>query len=538
MMPFSYRTFIYGVQLSSLITMALCIYSLRYRDKRVAQYFAGLTLAMTFYSLASVISAYSPNFEVADLWMNRLRYIGVDLVPIFFLLFVLAYESRFNFLRLSWLIPLLAFPVYDIYMIISPRYHHFFINHATFAWVEGLIMRTGWEPGVWYWVHTFYCYSLLSVALGVLVWSAFKSSAPYRQQAVLLLIGSLLPLAGNFVVTGRLMHHQAVDLTSFGFSYTGLIFAFALFRFRLLDLVPVARDRVLECIDDAVLVLDLRCRVVDINPAGEAMIGRGKQEVVGMAAEECLQVPYSFFELLRDQDNCQVEIERSLPDNPDAIFELRVSRLRLRGGEWVGILIVGRDVSERVAMVDDRESMIRELEAVQAELTRQVKYDFLTRVYSRQYFIGVAAQEQSRALRYQRPLSLIMIDIDNFKQVNDTFGHEAGDRVLVDVARTIKEELRVVDILARFGGEEFVVMLPETGLLQARQVAEKIRAKVAAMAISGEKDGKDIRITVSLGLTSLSGRVKGLDDLLRLADQAMYAAKADGRNCLREKVPA
>jgi len=182
--------------------------------------------------------------------------------------------------------------------------------------------------------------------------------------------------------------------------------------------------------------------------------------------------------------------------------------------------------------------MIRELEAVQAELTRQVKYDFLTRVYSRQYFIGVAAQEQSRALRYQRPLSLIMIDIDNFKQVNDTFGHEAGDRVLVDVARTIKEELRVVDILARFGGEEFVVMLPETGLLQARQVAEKIRAKVAAMAISGEKDGKDIRITVSLGLTSLSGRVKGLDDLLRLADQAMYAAKADGRNCLREKVPA
>ena len=538
-MPFSYRVFVYGLICSSFITLALGLYSLRYRDKPVALIFTGLSLVMSLYSFSSVMSAYSPDFQLADLWLNKIRYIAIVLVPVFFLCFVLAYESRFQYLTFGRIIPLLAFPVYDLYMIFSPQYHQLFIKSATFSRVDGLVMRVNWVPGPWFWVHTSYCYLLLAGALGILLWSAWKHSAPYRQQVLLLLLGALLPLLANVVVTWRFTQYKVLDLTSFGFSYTGLVFAFALFRFRLLDLVPIARDRVLECINDAVLVLDLKGRIVDVNPAGEVLIGLGKKEAVGKMVEECLRVPYNFFELLRDEDNCQVEIERPLPENPEAIFELQVSRLRLRGGDWVGILVVGRDVSERVAMVDDRETIIRELEAVQAELTRQVKYDFLTRVYSRQYFIGIAAQEQNRALRYQRPLSLIMIDIDNFKRVNDTFGHEVGDRVLVDVARTIKAELRVVDILARFGGEEFVVLLPETGLLQARQVADKIRMKVAAMMVSGnDEGGREIQVTVSLGLTSLNGRVKGLDDLLRLADQAMYAAKADGRNCLREKVPA
>ncbi len=537
-MPFPYHIFIYGLICSALITLVLGVYSLRYRSKPVALAFAGLCLVMTLYSFSSIMSAFSADFQMAEFWINRIRYIAIDLVPVFFLCFVLAYESQFQYLTFGRIIPLLVFPVYDLYMIFSPTYHDVFIKSTSFARVGGLIMRTDWEPGPWFWVHTSYCYLLLAIALGILVRSAWKHSAPYRQQVLLLLLGALPPLVANIVVTGRFFSWRGCDLTTFGFSYTGLVFAFALFRYRLLDLVPVARDQILECINDAVLVLDLQGRIVDINPAGEEMVCLGEKEAVGKPAEELLQVPYRFSELLQDEDSCQVEIEKPLPGKPEAIFELRISRLRLSGGNWVGILIVGRDVSERVAMVDDRENIIRELEAVQAELTRKVKYDFLTRVYSRQYFIGVAAQEQNRALRYQRPLSLIMIDIDNFKRVNDSFGHEVGDRVLVDVARTIKAELRVVDILARFGGEEFVVLLPETGLLQARQVAEKIRMKVAAMKVAGDDGDRGIQITVSLGLTSLNRRVKGLDDLLRLADQAMYTAKADGRNCLREKVPA
>jgi diguanylate cyclase (GGDEF)-like protein len=117
-----------------------------------------------------------------------------------------------------------------------------------------------------------------------------------------------------------------------------------------------------------------------------------------------------------------------------------------------------------------------------------------------------------------------MVDIDHFKRVNDTHGHACGDRILVEVAREIKQELRTVDILARFGGEEFVILLPETDLWQARQVAEKIRAKIAGMRFMAPDNETEISVTISLGLTALDGKVAGLDDLIRLADQAMYAA--------------
>ncbi|MEA1922221.1 MAG: diguanylate cyclase [Pseudomonadota bacterium] len=298
------------------------------------------------------------------------------------------------------------------------------------------------------------------------------------------------------------------------------------------DTLAFARDKVVEFIDDAVIALDRQLKIVDVNPAAQNLLSSSGKSMVGVLVQEFLPVSYDFGQLLADAENRQVEMDLTLAGGRQAIFDLRISKLRKPSREWVGILIVARDVSERVDMVDDRERMILDLEEAKTELTRWANFDFLTEIYSRRYFIEVAGKELVRSLRYRRPLSLIMMDVDHFKVVNDTFGHEAGDRVLFAVARAIKTDLRQIDIPARFGGEEFIVLLPESNREQARLTAEKIRSTIAELKFEELNPG--FRLTISLGVAGKSADdVSSLSDLLRLADTALYAAKKAGRNCVR-----
>jgi diguanylate cyclase (GGDEF)-like protein len=154
--------------------------------------------------------------------------------------------------------------------------------------------------------------------------------------------------------------------------------------------------------------------------------------------------------------------------------------------------------------------------------------DPLTGLNNRRYFLDVASREFLRSRRYRRPLSLIMMDIDHFKSVNDTYGHLAGDQVLVEVAQRSSRVLRGSDVRARYGGEELVFLLLETPLEGAMRAAERIRESIANAKI--EINDKTIAVTVSLGVASLDARDTDLDALISRSDQALYAAKRAGRN--------
>lgn len=162
------------------------------------------------------------------------------------------------------------------------------------------------------------------------------------------------------------------------------------------------------------------------------------------------------------------------------------------------------------------------------EVQRLAGTDELTGLHNRRYFFELAEHEFDRAQRYARPLSAIMIDIDHFKQVNDTYGHAVGDQVLRAVAERCRCNLREVDVLGRYGGEEFVVLLPETELEAARQAAERLRRQVGQTSIS--TDQAPVTITLSLGVATLGAECADLAGLLECADQMLYAAKQAGRN--------
>ncbi len=156
--------------------------------------------------------------------------------------------------------------------------------------------------------------------------------------------------------------------------------------------------------------------------------------------------------------------------------------------------------------------------------------DSLTGAYNRRYFYEFAENETARSKRYKKDMSIIMLDIDHFKKVNDKFGHLAGDKTLIMIVDTVTKQLRKVDVLCRFGGEEFIVLLPETSQKDAMVAANRICKAIAKQTLKSEKG--DINVTVSIGVTQLSNNDQTMMDLISEADQALYAAKDAGRNCV------
>lgn len=160
--------------------------------------------------------------------------------------------------------------------------------------------------------------------------------------------------------------------------------------------------------------------------------------------------------------------------------------------------------------------------------------DGLTELYNRRYWQLRAAEEFERSQRNGRPSVLIMLDIDYFKRVNDQHGHLVGDDVLRALSHILSTHLRNIDLLGRYGGEEFAVVLPDMDITAGKQVAERLRTSVANTLL-GEK--LPLKCTISLGIAELTGDMKSFDEWVNAADQALYNAKAEGRNCTRIYTP-
>ena len=159
---------------------------------------------------------------------------------------------------------------------------------------------------------------------------------------------------------------------------------------------------------------------------------------------------------------------------------------------------------------------------------KRAETDSLTGLANHRHFFDLASNEFTRAMRYHHALSALMFDIDHFKEVNDNYGHSFGDKVLVSIANLCMQLFRSIDIVGRYGGEEFAVLLPETPVNTANEVAERLRRSVASMIISHENT--NISITISIGIASLQNGCVSVNELISQADEALYSAKNAGRN--------
>ena len=192
-----------------------------------------------------------------------------------------------------------------------------------------------------------------------------------------------------------------------------------------------------------------------------------------------------------------------------------VSVVEEADGGRTGYIVVTRDLTRRKRQEDD--------------LREEATKDFLTGLYNRRAFEDMARQELARWQRGREPLSLLLIDADHFKRVNDTYGHPTGDAVLRALAHAVQDQLRELDIVARFGGEEIVVVMPSTDLVGARSAAERIRQAIELLRVP-TADGSQARFTISVGVAEASREAGSVELLLQRADEALYEAKRRGRN--------
>jgi diguanylate cyclase (GGDEF)-like protein/PAS domain S-box-containing protein len=211
------------------------------------------------------------------------------------------------------------------------------------------------------------------------------------------------------------------------------------------------------------------------------------------------------------------------------LIDVELHSSRMEFGGKTALIGMSLDVTERVRAE-------RELRALQATLQEQSTRDPLTGLYNRRYLDDSLERELTTAKRYKYPVSVIMADIDHFKEVNDRYGHQAGDEVLRDFGALLKRHIRGSDVFCRYGGEEFLLVLPQMTTELAQHRAELVRNALALAPVPF--GGTRIAITASFGVATLPGHAQTRDELIAAADSALYAAKAEGRNCVKVSTAA
>jgi diguanylate cyclase (GGDEF)-like protein/PAS domain S-box-containing protein len=358
----------------------------------------------------------------------------------------------------------------------------------------------------------------------LLVRRALTVSSRFIPQVSILVAASLTPLAVNAAHVFHSGETPVFDGTPVAFLFSSLLLSIGIYRFGVLDLVPIARSLLVETMPDGVLVLDPRGVIVDLNPAMAALLGRKREEVFGSRAEETLRDWTGVFRFFEEEEDRLTEVEQILPHGGKATFDVQVSTLKDRRSRYrsnlMGKLLVFRDVSQR--------------RRVEEQLCEAAFVDSLTGLANMRAAYRILEEMVKRRRSDGMVFSLALIDLDHFKQINDTLGHQAGDEVLERFARIIKRNATPGQVSARYGGDEFLLVFSDyckreaeillAGLLEEvnLSIGVDLEGEVPLGFSAGLVDTEDFAFSSELTVKALLG----------LADACLYQAKSAGRNRL------
>jgi diguanylate cyclase (GGDEF)-like protein len=512
-------SFTIGLVTAAAFTGLLAAYAFRFRTTPAAGPLGWMMLACTVYSLGYAFELASSSLQNMLFW-SKVQYLGISFIPTLWLLFILTYSGRE-----PWLTPVTKTAIFSLSSLTLLLHWTNSLHHLYYAYASVDNARPfpvlAFVKGPWYWVHQVYTNFALLAGTILLLSQYIRASPAYRPQTAVVLLGSVLPWCVYLVYLAGLGPDH-IDLSPFGLAVSGPLFAWGILRYKLLDLVPIAKESVFAGMRDGAVVVDLHNRLADFNPAAERVFPILSRRSVGQPLRESIGGLEALDELLKEGGSPEVEIQVGGGEAP-RYYQARMSLVRTRTGRLCGRTIVFSETTSQVLLLQ--------------KLQMLASVDDLTGAYNRRYFLDLGRNEIARSKRYGRALSVIIADLDHFKRVNDTWGHEAGDFVLKEASDILKKGLRSSDLLGRHGGEEFALLLPETPPDQAAMVAERLRAMIAQVPIQ-IPGGTSLTLTASFGVAGMERVTEDtIDFLIRAADQAMYEAKAAGRNCVRLASP-
>lgn len=438
----------------------------------------------------------------------KLGYFGITTAPLALVVFCIDYVGYGHWLTRRRLVALGSLPALVLLAVWTNAWHGWIWPSIEIDPRMPFLMLQA-DDGPLLWIYFAYC-ALLMLATVAFLWRRMGQLPPLqRRQLQAMIVALWVPLLVSALYMAQLIPLPNVDFTPLAFNVSGFVLLRGFWRERLFELAPVSAHEIYRHLEDAVLVIDEQDRILDCNQAAQRMLAPSAG-CIGQPLQTLL--PAARVLLSESAAGFRSEIHHA-----GRWYDVQMTRLHAMDRRMHGRMLVWRDISAR--------------KQLEADLLQLARTDALTGLSNRRHFQERGEEEVLRARRYGRPLSLVMVDVDYFKSVNDAHGHDAGDRVLKALATLLLGTLRATDLLGRLGGEEFALLLPEIDAVEASEIGQRLMQKVAAMQVLLD-DGQAITITISAGVAALTAADDGFNGLLRRSDDALYRAKHAGRNQL------
>ena len=519
---------VYTLMFSAMLQLLMAVYAWGRRNEPAAKPFIAVCLIGFAWAFVYGIEIASNNIQVKILCL-QIAWTVVSFGPLALLLLVLQHLELTNLLT-RWRLALLLIPSFLMILLVwTYPFHNVFLYGYTVTQVGPLEILQK-KTGILYMPIMLIFQGISLITYYYLLRSLASTNHIKRQQSIAILFAQLILFFVNAVAILDISPIKGFDFTPHALVISSGLYAFAIFRYRWLDIIPLARTTLVEVIPAGVVVVDEKNRVVDINPSARELL-QVNDSVVWQEMTAAFSHLDTLFHSQIDQEIMKKEINLKRPKGKLELFEAQMMPLKDQTGQFKGRIIMFHDITERkqaeVAIQQANEKLqgqLIEIELLHAQLREQAIRDSLTGLFNRRYLDEALEKEAQRAERHHHPLSLVMIDVDDFKYINDNFGHKIGDQVLQKLGEVILSNIRPSDIACRYGGDEFTLILPETTYEAAQKCAQRLREDV--LQINLQFNGRTLNnITLSIGISVFPEHGTTGALALQAADNDMYNAK-------------
>ncbi|HNX91892.1 MAG TPA: diguanylate cyclase [Syntrophomonas sp.] len=485
----------------------LLFYTLFKHKTRVLNTFSLVCLTIAIYVIGYGFELRSDTLEEIKFFL-KIEYFGMPFMFTFWLLFV--YEFYYNKApSLKVGILLFIVPVLTLFFNVSNDYHHLLYANVETVQYDGFI-TAHITKGPWYFVHMIYSYAALIIGIIYFFKAWYNSFNVKRIQSMLIIGGTVIPaFIETFYLIG--LAPFGLDLLPFAIGILAVCYYIAFFRYDFIEWPEMIQNAKFSESSEGIIILDSKNRLIDFNKAAQKVYSFLNLKIVGKDLVHFSQAK----DLI---DHKEVLFEIAVPENGLKYYEIHFTELKGKNSV-LGSVYFMKDITQQKEMIQQLENL--------------ASYDSLTQIYNRRRFMEEAEKEVYRAARYDGSFALLMIDIDCFKEINDIYGHMAGDEVLKSIASGCRDRIRRTDIIGRFGGDEFSIILSGVDNDNASIIAEQIRENIENKEISYLD--QILKATVSIGVATAAtnnGKELDLNQIIKQADQALYNAKSHGRNCI------
>ncbi|WP_205963990.1 histidine kinase N-terminal 7TM domain-containing protein [Psychrobacillus sp. BL-248-WT-3] len=504
-------THILVVTLAGIISLFLSLYiRVKAKDAPGVKPYIFVTILSSVFTFAYAFELASTTLKEMKFWLG-VEYLAMPFIPVFVLFMCMEYVGR---KIKTWNYAIFIIPITTIFMMQTNDLHHLYYKSMKIN-RDGPFPLLELEWGPWFNVHAIFLFLCLTISVFLLLKEYRKSLFLFRMQTLLMVAGFITPIIANYFYLND--WSEGIDLGPISLSIAFTFHGIALISLQMFNVAPIARDSVFESLKEGVLVLNQNKVIVDYNKAALIVIPTLSSHHIGKAIAEVLDENPKLKERLDEEIESDYT---SLLDEQVIHFRINFTEVMNKSGLRVGKIITFINVTEKVQM----EEKLKQLASI----------DGLTQVLNRTFFMKKTEVIFDDISIDGGNISIVMFDIDHFKRVNDTYGHEAGDVILTSVTSIVKKKLRSTDYMGRYGGEEFIICMPDTSLIEAANRANIIRQEVEDSLVAFYNE--EIQVTSSFGISHALLEVEedrySIQQLIREADQALYTAKNKGRNCV------